>query len=98
MRWIATKAKMKMTRALRAMHDMCTPLITGLWATHTKSVAYQLSGDNWNSVGVWMFLRVILPVLHHNPHPDFLNQIPSHGAFLIYKQNIYVMINGMLAD
>ena len=64
---------------------MCTPFVTELLATHTRSVAYQLPRANWNSIGVWMFRRVILPILHHNPHPGFFNKIPSHGVFLFCK-------------
>ena len=84
------RAKMEMTCALGAMHDMCTPLITGLWATHTRSVAYQPPGANRNTVGVWMFSLDHSPCLTSQPISGFSLQIkyPPKGSFSLFaKQN-----------
>ena len=75
-----------------------TSLITGLWATHAWSVAYQLPGANRNQLEFGCFLKVILLVSHHNPYPDFLFQTksPHMERFFIFQNKTFWMSWKML--
>ena len=42
---------------------------------------------------------VILPVLHHNPYSDFLNQIPTQGVFPTFgNQSFECNADAMIAN